>query len=59
MKENMKAIGKYYGALLTVIFATGIVGGLATIAVENELGEDCTTAIGNVIDGIAEKRKKK
>lgn len=58
MKENMKAIGKYYGALFTVIFATGIIGGLATVAVENELGEDCATAIGNIIDGIAEKRKK-
>lgn len=59
MKKNMKAIGKYYGALFTVIFATGIVGGLATVAVENKFGEDCTTAIGNVIDSIAEKRKKK
>lgn len=58
MKENMKAIGKYYGAMLTVIFATGVIGGLATVVVENKLGEDCTTAIGNIVDGIAEKVKK-
>lgn len=58
MKEDLKAIGKYFGGMYAAALAGGVLTGLAVVAIEDHLGDDCTRGIINIVNRIEDKMKK-